>query len=100
MARQSTAPPAWTLTLSYNAAHSAMRQGRLTAEQWDGYRAIWRYSVGRFSNAVGDLPSVRAINAAMDAGLDQYQPISFTEELEIETVNTPRDLIRLRAEIS
>lgn len=53
--------PVWILDMPYAIVENRFRDGYLTAEQWQGYRAVWRYSAPRFSNLVPDseCPRVR-----------------------------------------
>jgi len=57
--------PDWTISARYADVERAYQNGRLTEDQWCGYRALWRYSAPRFSNLVV-LPRVRDINAQLD----------------------------------
>ena len=53
--------PVWILTQPYAIVEHRFQDGYLTPEQWQGYRAVWRYSAPRFSSLVPDseCPRVR-----------------------------------------
>lgn len=53
--------PAWVLTQPFAIVEHRFRDGYLTPEQWQGFRAVWRYSATRFSSLVPDseCPRVR-----------------------------------------
>ena len=62
--------PVWTLSSSFDQVEYAYRTGRIDAEQWRMYRAVWRYSAVRFSTLVPDweCPRVREAWARIEQG--------------------------------